>query len=70
MNIHAKGDDPDRDRQNLMCDLDDALSEDAEQLANPSRWRMICLREIDGPVFAFYIFLILFLLALARAVSP
>ncbi len=69
MNMHAGKDDPDRDTQNLICDLDDTFSEDTEQLVNPSRWRMICLREIDGPVFAFYIFVILFLLALARAVS-
>jgi hypothetical protein len=68
MNVHASGDASDLVTQNLISDLDEAFSEDAEQLVVPSRRRMITLPEIDGPVLAFYIFLLLFLLALARAV--
>ena len=68
MNLHAGEDDPDRDTQNLICDLDEPFCEDAEQLVAPSRWRMISLPEMDGQMVAFCIFLLLFLLALARAV--
>jgi hypothetical protein len=68
MNLHAREDDPDRDTQNLICDLDEPFCEDTEQLVDPSRWRMISLPEMDGQMVAFYIFLLLFLLALARAV--
>ncbi len=61
--------DPSSNTQNLVIDLDGELNEEMEQTVSPSLWNTINPREFDGPLLAFYISVLLFLLALARALS-
>jgi len=68
MNSHASREDTSRRTQNLTIDLDGELSEEMEQFAMLSLWKMIAPGDLDGPLLAFYIFLLLFLIALARAI--
>lgn len=68
MNSHSSKEDTSRSTQNLMIDLDGEISEEMEQLAMLSLWKIIAPGDLDGPLIAFYIFLLLFLLALARAI--
>jgi hypothetical protein len=68
MNVHTRNNDPGSDTQNLAMDLAGDLNEEMERMISPSVWEMIHPRDIDGPLIAFYIFLLLFLLALARAI--
>jgi hypothetical protein len=68
MNSHANNKDASLGTQNLRIDLDGELSEEMEQFAMLSLWKMIAPGDLDGPLIAFYIFLLLFLLALARAI--
>ncbi len=67
MNVHTGDNDPSSNTQNLVIDLDGELNEEMEQMVSPSLWDTINPREFDGPLLAFYISLLLFLLALARA---
>jgi hypothetical protein len=69
MTMHTGTNDPTSDTQNLVLDLDGELNEEMEQVVSPSMWDTINPREFDGPLIAFYISLLLFLLALARALS-
>jgi hypothetical protein len=59
---------PDRDTQNLAIDPEANLSEEMDEMVSPSLWKMIAPGYLDGPLLAFYIFLLLFLVALARAI--
>jgi hypothetical protein len=68
MNVHTRSNDPGSDTQHLAIDLDGDADEEMEQMISPSVWATINPRELDGPLIAFYIFLLLFLLALARAI--
>jgi hypothetical protein len=69
MSSHTSSNDPNRNPQNLTIDLDGDVSDEMEQMVSPSPWETIAPRKFDGPLFAFYISLLLFLLALARAIS-
>ena len=67
MTMHTGNNSPSSDTQNLVLDLDVELNEEMDQILSPPRWDTINPREFDGPLIAFYISLMLFLVALARA---
>jgi hypothetical protein len=69
MTMHTGSNLPSSANQNLVLDLDGELNQEMEQMVSPPWWNAINPRRFDGPLIAFYISLVLFLLALARALS-
>jgi hypothetical protein len=69
MNVHTGTPDPGRDTPSLAIDLNRDPNGEREQVVSPPLWNTITQREFDGPLLAFYVSLVLFLMALAWALS-